>query len=548
MRSARDRRVTRLRASLPVIVLVVLVTVFAARLLDAAIQNALTIDEPHYMGTGVYLWQTGDYHFERILLYHPPLAHHLASLPLLLFDLDGLPASPAVAEALVARGSVDRTTLRIASRIPFILLSCWGAILLFFWAREVAGSASGLLAAFLASMSPALMAHGSLAHSDVAVGVLYFQTLYLFWRWSMQPTGLRVVLCGISLGLALLSKHSAILLLPTLALLLGWSVFLPRRPPEGDPRIGPETLGPRLLWAAGAGVTLLGLAVVVIWLGYGGSFAWTESPRWPGVQLPGWAQPFLVYLDARAAHRSGFLLGELAPNIYGWKFFPLAFAIKTPVGILLLLLLALVTLSRFPSPLGRFLGVPCLVLLGTLFFVINAPMGLRYMLPLDLLILLLIATQLGPRAGSWMRATVFGACLWTAGASLWIHPHHLAYFNELIGGPARGHHYVLDSNLDWGQDLSSLARYLQSRGNPPVSLAYFGAESPAVYGIRARQLEGCEPVGGIVAISVNVWKGLYASPSPLLAPVPGCYDWLRGHEPVARPGYSILVYELPERP
>ena len=89
-------------ASRPAIWLAVLLALFAARLVDSAARHSLTADEPHYMGTGVHLWQTGDYHFARTLLFQPPLAFHLASLPLLATDLSELPAAREVGEALIA--------------------------------------------------------------------------------------------------------------------------------------------------------------------------------------------------------------------------------------------------------------------------------------------------------------------------------------------------------------------------------------------------------------------------------------------------------------
>jgi len=102
---------------------------------------------------------------------------------------------------------------------------------------------------------------------------------------------------------------------------------------------------------------------------------------------------------------------------------------------------------------------------------------------------------------------------------------------------------LIESNLDWGQDLGTLARYLDERGNPEVWLAYFGVEKPRAYGMRVRALRGCEPVEGLVAISINVLHGLYSASNPFKRPPPGCYDWLRELEPVAQPGYSIRVYE-----
>ena len=36
------------------------------------------------------------------------------------------------------------------------------------------------------------------------------------------------------------------------------------------------------------------------------------------------------------------------------------------------------------------------------------------------------------------------------GSSLAIYPHSLSYFNELAGGPTKGHYHLIDSNIDWG--------------------------------------------------------------------------------------------------
>jgi hypothetical protein len=70
---------------------------------------------------------------------------------------------------------------------------------------------------------------------------------------------------------------------------------------------------------------------------------------------------------------------------------------------------------------------------------------------------------------------------WLLVANVWIYPHYLSYFNELIGGPGRGHHYLVDSNLDWGQDLLRLADYAQAHPDEPIKLAYFGSAVPTAY-------------------------------------------------------------------
>ncbi len=538
---------SRLRSFSPAAGLALLLALFAARLADTANSHSLTADEPHYVGTGLYLWKSGDYHFARTLNLHPPLAYHLASLPLLAFDLRGVPVARDVGARLVAGPEPSPRAVRLASRLPFALLSLWGAALCFAWAREVAGDAAGLLAAFLYTFSPMLLAHGALAHSDVTVTVFYLQTLYALWRWTRRPGPGRALACGVSLGLALLSKLSAMLLLGMVPLLLaghaaGWL-------PAGATPRGPA----RAAWlrSALAGAGLLAVAGAVLWAGYGGSFASVRLPEGPlaGVPVPGYLASVLVDQRINEVGRETYFWGHFSDR-GPWYVFPAAFAVKTPVGILALVVFALATAVRGPAPLGRFLTVPFAVFLGVACFWLDIPLGLRYLLPLYPLLFVFVATQLAPVVGSparrGARVIVAACCAWLAVASLAAHPHYLAYFNEPAGGPARGHRYLLDGNLDWGQDLPALASWLASRGNPVVKLAYFGPESPARYGIRSAPLRGCAPVSGRIAISANVRYGLYAAHNPMAPAVRDCYAWLDAYEPVASPGHSILVYEIPD--
>lgn len=535
----------RTGCSTPAVALVLLLMLFGARLTHSAIQNAFTIDEPNYVGTGLYLWKSGDYDPVRALRFHPPLVYHLASLPLLAFDLGELRLDPGVGHELMRRGNPAPVALRLASRLPFVLLSCWGAALCLLWAREVAGGAAGLLAAFLFTFSPSILAHGALVHTDIAVTVLFLQTLYAFWRWTRRPTIARLVLCGLSLGLAAVAKLTAVLLPAILALLLVLALSRRRPASESFPAIGPDAPLRRAAWGAGIWLSLHSLAVAVVWLAYGGSFATSENPGGPfdGAALPAYLRSLAFYESVNASGRSVFFLGRFSSQGW-WYFYPVAFAIKEPIGLLLLLGAALAMLRVRRRRLGLFLAPTFCVYLWVLLVHVDVPLGYRYALPLLPPLFVFIATQLAPVPRDRRGVAVAIACACMALEGLWIHPHYLAHFNALVGGPSNGPRMLLDANVDWGQDVTTLARYLASRGNPPVWLALFAAEDPASYGVRGRPLRGCRPVTGLLAISVNVRGGLYAAGNPFAAPPPGCYAWLDGFEPVARLGYSILLYDL----
>jgi len=561
----RPRQLPRLALVLAAL----LIALFAVRLVHTASRMSFTPDEPRYVGTALYLWDSGDYHFERSLRFHPPLTYHLAGVPLLALDLEDMQPSADLGEQLVraAGSAVDR--IRVASRLPFIALSCWGALLCFFWAREAGrqrpraseerggalgtGTGAGLVALFLYTFSPTLLANSALAHSDITVSVLFLQTLYLAWRWWRRPGTLRFALCGLSLGLALAAKLSALLLLAALGLLLAWIALAPgslgRR--YGEPPL-PAPRDWRALLASLRWVTLrfagwLAIAIAVLWGCYGGSLAWSEGtgPGWSsGLVLPAYLHSLLFDMGANALGRPVYFAGSFSKQS-AWYVFPATFLLKVPLGLLVLLAIALSRRRPVPGGAGAFLGLPIVIYVLFACFVFRVPLGLRYLLPIFPLLFVWIALRLVPFESRARGALASLAGLWIAAASLWIHPHYLAYFNELIG-PRNASRVLIESNLDWGQDLGTLARYLDERGNPEVWLAYFGVEKPRNHGMRVRLLRGCEPVEGLVAISANVLHGLYSSQNPFKRPPPGCYDWLLNREPIARPGYSILVYEIGE--
>lgn len=502
-----------------------LIAFFLARLLHVADSTSLTVDEPHYIGTALYLWETGDYHFARSLRQHPPLAYHLAGLPLLAFSWSDLPAEPYLGPELLRRDEPGPRWVRLASRLPFALLGGWGALLCFLWARELAGDRAGWIALWLYSFSPLVLAHSALAHSDLPVSIFFLQTLYAFWRHCRRPSPARLLVVGLSLGLTLASKLSGVLL--PVALLPLWILEARRR---GPGRVAAELVGVGLL-AAG-----------VLWAAYGGSLALAEGSAAGGRPLPGYLQAFLWDVEANRQGRQIYFFGSLVDP--PWYVLPVAFLLKVPLATLVLVVSALALALRRPAaaalgwwlPIGVYLLAACLLL--------EVPLGLRYLLPIFPPLFVGVGAQLGGLRGRLPRAAIGAALALLAVGSLRVHPHYLAHFNLLAGGPDGGARYLLDSNLDWGQGLPALARSLQEAEPAPTWIAYFGPEPPRRYGIRARPLPGCRPVSGRVAISLNVLHGLYR-PGGFGSPPEGCYAWLRELRPSARPSHSIHVYDVP---
>ena len=145
-------------------------------------------------------------------------------------------------------------------------------------------------------------------------------------------------------------------------------------------------------------------------------------------------------------------------------------------------------------------------------------------------------------------ALVLAAAGWYGVSVARVHPHYLAYFNEAAGGPANGYRLLVDSNLDWGQDLKGLGPWLAAHGIPRAKLSYFGTADPEYYRTPVDLLPGYmlprprEEVrsvapGDVVAVSATNLQGVYVEPDvrPLM-------DRLRAREPIGQVGYSILVY------
>jgi hypothetical protein len=174
---------------------------------------------------------------------------------------------------------------------------------------------------------------------------------------------------------------------------------------------------------------------------------------------------------------------------------------------------------------------------------------MRYVLP-ALPFLLIGAGKLGQllQREYWLAgAVVLLLAGWAVVSSLCVYPHSLSYFNEAAGGPENGHAHLLDSNIDWGQDVLFLKCWVDEHPEArPMRMAIFSfvhwditgqqplyPPSDSCSGTDAE----CGPQPGWYAISVNALRGKNVGGSP------SCRYFLH-FQPVARIGYSIYIYHL----
>ncbi len=203
----------------------------------------------------------------------------------------------------------------------------------------------------------------------------------------------------------------------------------------------------------------------------------------------------------------------------------MGFATKTTVGFLGLLILALslrLVLVRSPMrDVELFLLVPSAFFFIYLSFFFHFHIGFRYILPV-LPLLFVFVSQLAEHrpTRTGLQLTTGILLLLHAISSLTVYPHYLAYFNEPSGGPLNGWRYLIDSNLDWGQDRA-YARWVYAPGSPV----------PVIQNPR-------RPVAGRIMVNVNSLVGFKPGQDKR-------YAWLRENfKPVDHVGYSFLVYDV----
>ncbi len=216
--------------------------------------------------------------------------------------------------------------------------------------------------------------------------------------------------------------------------------------------------------------------------------------------------------------RTAYFLGDYSES--GWRgYFPTVFLIKTPIAAIGLMFAgaAALWIARLrPRDVTLLAGMAAfIVIYGGYLIASNVNLGHRHLLPIYPLLYAIAggaAAWCSVRLGRWLVAA---AAVWLVAANAYIYPHYLSYFNELIGGPAHGHEYVVDSSIDWGQDLLRLRDF--AAREKPVYLSYFGSADPQRY-------LDCQPLPsfitfapttpslkpGVYVISATQLVGLYA--------------------------------------
>jgi hypothetical protein len=515
--------------------------------------NSQTFDEAAYIAAGYSYIARGDF---RLDIEHPPLSKELIGLAIWLrlrIPFDPKPELWETADEwtigrdFLYHSPVPAKEILRVSRMPNLIMGAVLVGLVGWWTYRLWGGWPATLAAGLAAFDPNLIANGGLATNDITISLFLFLTIYLFWEYQMQPSAGWLAAVGIAAGLAMATKFTGLLTFVIIGIL--FLIPILGKTPASVAENADENLdfGAQLRQVSTpfCRIVLIAFVVLVIlYCGYG---------------FPEWAKGFRYQL---ARSESGdphfYFLGEITSR-GTLAYFPVAFLIKTPVGTLLMIVASLLLWrggARLDLRTAAFmLAPPALYFAAMVATRVN--LGLRYLLPVYPFLFVLAGRvgtlQLGSSLASIVgRVGCAGAVGLTAASSLINAPHQLAYFNELIGGSARGHRYLSDSNLDWGQDLKGLKAFMDQENIPVIYFSYFGTAQPAGWGIRYQFLPGWVenmqdpdlqervPQNGrqILAISIVNLQGIYFGKQP------DRFHWLESREPLTVIGHSIYVYDL----
>lgn len=551
--------------------------------------DSATMDEVAHLPSGYSYLTQKDY---RLNPEHPPLLKDLAAVPLLFIKDINFPSDIKAWKEDV-NGQWDfgyyflyqsgnpADKMIFWSRFPMILILLLLGFYIFKWVRELFGNKAAILALFLFSFSPTLLAHGRLVTTDVGAAAGIFIATYYFIKSLRNPTKKNIILAGVAFGLAELCKFSAILLIPFFAILAlaWWLVKL------GTWRKALKTF-----------ILVMLIGFILIWPIYQ-YHVWNYPPArqvqdtkvflsaYPDfIQKPiifaadkPILRPYAQYFTGlfMVFHRTAFghttyFLGEIS-NL-GWKnYFPVVYSIKVPLAFHVLTLIALLYAvwlikkpfwqntfqrvkgwikSHFPEfAMLTFIGIYWTVSLTS-----NLNIGVRHLLPVFPFTFVLISAMiinLLKTPSLKLKYAILGAfVLWQATSVISIYPRFLAYFNEIVGGPNQGYIYVADSNLDWGQDLKRLTKWVDEKEIDKIYVNYFGG-GDAKYYLKEKYAPwwGTRnpaefPKGNYLAVSVTFLQGGRGSASPGFAEATGCYHWLDKYEPITKIGYSIFVYYI----
>jgi hypothetical protein len=522
----------------------------------AAWELGATFDEPVYIQRGMEGWRTGSYR-GLLQLGTMPLPVDVCTFSLYLWErCHGVRLDPV-------------------RDLEHLLPWARAGTLIFWWllltyarlaGRHLAGPWGGRFAVAFIACEPVLLAHASLATTDIAVTACLLALVYHYRTGREAAWSRRIAIPGFWFAATMLAKASGLVFGPLCLFVVELEYFFRRNKPGEvvswwggedssvretinlslSPR-HPVTPSPRHLSSFlrpfihdFAQIVAIGLVLTFLYCGSDWqsdrSFVeWTHGlPDSPSSRALVWvAEHLRIFSNAgeglvrQVKHNvrghGTYLLGRVADRSI-WYYFPVALTIKLSIPSLILPVLLAVVRPR------ALVNWALLAALALLVFSVTyrVQIGIRLVLPLVALGIVGLAAAAvrtwsakrgarsaeGPALGAprlALRALTLvltAGIVWNASTAWFVWPNGLCYTNELWGGTRRGYLCLSDSNYDWGQGLKELARWHRRHTERPLDIWYFGSD-PSLASLPMQEIR-------LDTLAIK-------RPEDVLARVHGCY-------------------------
>ncbi len=514
--------------------LILLIIIFWFRISDTIIKISPTYDEPVHIIQGYTYLKTNSMNIIKSD-DQPILAKIISAIPLLFLNPNLAVFTShsyflnrqrySFANLMLYYNNHDTEEIMNLGRKSIATISVLFGICLFFLIYKKFGKESAMLSAILYFFNISILAHSCLATQDFLCSVLYFLSIYTFSNFTKTKSLKYNILCSTITGALMVTKYSVVVLIFTFIIFLLYFFYIKKL------KLKDITL---FLCFQLIGIFLIGVIVY-------------------RHHIPELFKGLFSLLSIVLEGRSTFFFGKY--STVGFKlYFPVLFLVKTEIPLLLLFLISLI-LNLYKILKDKFTEEFIFILSIFIYLVVTSlskmQIGHRHILPIYPLMLYLICISFNNF--DKIKILYYILTCWLVFLSFSVHPWYLSYFNEFIGGSRNAWKYFTDSNIDWGQGLKELGKWVRENNVNGIYLSYFGTADPHYYHIKYRpigiisNLQNNERIGDditeegydrvIIAVSVTNLQSTYYKDKTV-------FNFLKKIDPIFIAADSIFVYDI----
>jgi len=578
-------------------ILVILMMSFFVLSFSAVIQKSVTSDEAVHLTAGYEYLKYRDFRWNP---EHPPLAKEIAAIPLLFMDIKASHETPAYFELdqyphannfLHVKNKKKSDLMLNVSRAMMVIFGFIIMLVIFFWASEIAGGKIALVSVALFAFSPIFLAHTPLITTDVSSASFGFLSFYMIWKLFETTKPIYLIFAGISMGLSLSSKHSAIIILPIAIIMFSIQSAMKNETMKKITSLIAK--GSRLKQAglftiyfiiflmlinqSFLGISLVALLALIVMVLHVIKLLETRniiidyflcvsfmslvyillalivtpvfyfdyaSSIFSGDLFKSFNNLIYVLYQSSQGHRyPTFLNGQHSWTGF-WQYYLFVFTAKASIPLIVCLVgstILIFTDRKARKPLV-FLLLPVFIYIFLITAFNKAQIGIRhaiFIFPFIMVPAAVLINSIKEKIGGKLAIIVAILLIISQGiTAVKTFPDYISFTNGLLFKPQNAYMHMSDSNLDWGQNVKKLIKYLKNKGSPQIKTCMYYQNSLVSNGYKNYTVVTGEMINeslkGILVVDVQKYN-LF----------PGSLKWLKeNHKPDKIIGNSILIYHL----